>query len=165
MIDDRIEEGCSEEEAVADIGPVCDVAVQIIKEIPLAKIAKERIKPKRRLKAWEALLLVLGSPIWLSLLISAFAVILSLYVVLWSVMVIAMWSVFISVAVCAPGCVILGVIHSFSVGIFSGLAMIGVGIFCGGLAIFLFIGSKATAKSCLWLTGKTVFGIKNLILN
>ena len=40
MIDDRIEDGLTEEEAVKDIGTVEEVAKQIINEIPLFKIIK-----------------------------------------------------------------------------------------------------------------------------
>ena len=77
MIEDRIEEGVSEEEAVAQIGTVDEIAEQIIADIPLTKIAKEKIKPKRHIKAWEFVLLILGSPLWLSVLIAIFAVIFS----------------------------------------------------------------------------------------
>lgn len=63
MIDDRMEEGLSEEEAVAAIGEVSEIARQAVADTPLAKIAKERIRPKRRLKTWEIVLLALGSPI------------------------------------------------------------------------------------------------------
>ena len=45
MIEDRMEEGFSEE-AVSAIGSVEDIVRQSIADIPLAKIAKERIRPK-----------------------------------------------------------------------------------------------------------------------
>ena len=54
MIDDRTEEGLSEEEAVSGIGPVDTIISQSIADTPLAKIAKERISPKRRLKTFGA---------------------------------------------------------------------------------------------------------------
>ena len=73
MIDDRAEEGLSEEQAVSAVGDVEEIVRQVIADTPLAKIAKERIKPKRRLKAWEITLLAIGSPIWLSLGIAAAA--------------------------------------------------------------------------------------------
>ena len=101
MIEDRIEEGLSEEEAISEIGSVGEIAAQTIADTPLAKIAKERIRTKGRLKAWEIVLLVLGSPIWLSLGIAAAAVILALYVSLWSVIV-SLWAVFGSLAVWPP---------------------------------------------------------------
>ena len=80
MIDDRMEEGLSEEEAVEAIGPVDRVINEIIAQTPLTKIVKERIKPKRSLRAWEILLLILGFPLWFPLMIVAFVLILVFYV-------------------------------------------------------------------------------------
>ena len=40
MIEDRMEEGISEEEAVAAIGPIDEIAEQIIADIPLAKMQR-----------------------------------------------------------------------------------------------------------------------------
>lgn len=98
MIDDRIEEGLAEEEAVSAIGTVDEVAGQIVAETPLTKLVKERVKSKRTLRAWEIVLLVLGSPIWLSVLIAVFAVIFAVYVVIWSV-IISLWAILASLAV------------------------------------------------------------------
>ena len=84
MIEDRMEEGLSEEEAVAAIGSIDEIASQIVDDIPLSKIAKEKIKPKRRLRAWEIVLLAVGSPLWLILALAALIVIISLYTVIWS---------------------------------------------------------------------------------
>ena len=49
MIEDRIEEGFSEEDAVAAVGSVDEIAEQIVAQIPLSKMAMEKIKPKRKL--------------------------------------------------------------------------------------------------------------------
>ncbi len=159
MIDDRIEEGLSEEEAVSDIGQVGDIVSQIVADIPLTKIAKERIKPKRRLKAREIILLALGSPIWLSLGIAALAVIFSLYVSLWSV-VVSVWAVFVSVAVVAPCSVAVGIGYVLMGNALTGGIMIGGGIFCSGLAIFAYVGCKAATYGTLQLGKKIAFGIK-----
>ena len=102
MIEDRMEEGLSEAEAVSAIGSVDEIVTQTIADIPLAKIAKERIKPKRRLKAWEIVLLTVGSPIWFSLGIAAVSVVFALYVSLWAV-IISLWAVFGSLTLCAAG--------------------------------------------------------------
>ncbi len=67
MIEDRIEEGFTEEEAVSEIGTVNEVVSQIVSETPLSKLVKERSRPKRTLRVWEIILLLLGSPIWISL--------------------------------------------------------------------------------------------------
>ena len=159
MIDDRIEEGLSEEQAVSDVGSVDMIAQQILADVPLAKIAKERIKSKRRLRAWEIVLLILGSPIWLSLAIAAFAVILALYVVLWSVIV-SIWAIFVSLVACAVGTLALGVIFAVTRNALTGIVTIGVSIFCAGLAIFMFFGCMAATKGIILLTKKIALGIK-----
>ena len=160
MIEDRIEEGMLEEDAVAAIGNVDEIADQIISELPLVKIAKEKVKPKRRLKAWEIVLLVLGCPVWLSLLIAAFAVIFSLYVSVWAVIV-SLWAVFGAMVCCALGIIVAGGIFSFGGSSLSGIAMIGAGILCAGLAIFLFFGCQVCTKGTLLLTKKLVSQIQN----
>lgn len=163
MIDDRMEEGITEEEAVAAIGTVDEIVKQVIAETPLAKIAKERIKSKRRSRAGEIVLLVLGSPIWLSLLIAAFAIILAAYIVVWSV-VITLWSIEASFAACTLGGIVSATVFSFQGNGFTGLAMLGAGIICAGLSIFMFYGCKAATKCILLLTKKMALGIKTLFV-
>jgi len=159
MIDDRIEEGLSEEDAVADIGTVEDIAAQIIADIPLKKIAKERIRSRRRLSAIEIVLLVLGSPIWISLIVAAFAVILSVYAVLWSV-IISLWAVFVSLAASSLGGIVAGVVFSIFTSAPVGAAMVGGGILCAGLSILMFFGCRAATKGILALTKKIALGVK-----
>lgn len=163
MVDDRIEEGITEEEAVAAVGTVDEIVKQVVAEMPLAKIAKERIKSKRRLRAGEIVLLALGSPLWLSLVIAAFAVILSLYASLWSV-VISLWAVFGSLIGCAFGGVVAGVVFACSGNALSGIAMLAAGIVCAGLSIFMFYGCKAVTDSTLILTKKMAIWTKNCFI-
>lgn len=160
MIDDQMEEGRSEIEAVAALGPSEEIAAQIVAETPLIKIAKERIRPKRRLKTGEIVLLALGSPIWLSLSIAALAVVLSLYVVLWSV-VASLWAVFGAVAACFVGGVLACVIFAVGGSTASGMAMLAAGIVCAGLSIFMFYGCKAATDGALTLTKKLAIWLKN----
>ncbi len=163
LIDDMLEEGCTEDEIFLKIGSVDEIAAQIITETPLARIAKEKIKPKRRIKAWEIVLLVLGSPIWLSLGFAAIAVIFSLYVVLWSV-IISLWAIFVSVAACAIGGIVASIILIIRSQFITGMALIGATLFCAGLAIFLFYGCKAAASGIIILTKKIALGIKKCFI-
>ena len=151
MLDDQMEEGLSEEEAVAAVGPVEEIVRQIIADTPLAKLAKERIRPRRRLKAWEIVLLVLGSPVWLTLGLAAVIVIFALYVVLWSVSV-SLWAVFAALSAGSIGGVLacVGSVTGRVGG--SGLAILAAGMVCAGLAIFLFFGCRAATKGILALT-------------
>lgn len=163
MIDDRMEDGLSEEDAVSEIGNVDEIISQIITDIPLAKLVKEKIKPKRTLSAWEIVLLTLGCPIWLSLLLATVAVIFSVYIVLWSA-VVCLWS--IEAALLASS--LVGIL-SVTVFVFKGngpaeLAMLGIGIACAGLSIFLFFGCKSVTKGILLLTKKIALGIKSLFV-
>ena len=159
MIEDRMEEGLSEEEAVAAVGSIDEIVSQIVAETPLIKVAKEKIKSKRKLRAWEIVLLVLGSPIWLALLIAVFAVVISLYAVIWSV-VGAFWSVFGAFCGVAIGGVTGGALFIALGKIPVGIAIIGAGVTLAGLAIFAFFGCLAATKGVVWLTKKAALGIK-----
>lgn len=163
MIDDRMEDGLTEDEAVAGIGTVNEVVSQIAAEIPLSKLVKERVRPKRALRVWEIVLLALGSPIWFPLLIAALSVFLAVYVVIWSV-VVSLWAVEASLAGCALGGTVSGAVSMFRGGGPAWLALLGAGILCAGASIFLFFGCKETTRGIFLLTKKLVLGVKSLFL-
>ncbi|MBR6557584.1 MAG: DUF1700 domain-containing protein [Clostridia bacterium] len=163
MIDDRIEDGLSEDEAVSAIGNIDDIVSQIISEIPLTTIVKEKIKPKKQLRIWEIIFLAVSSPIWLSLIISAISVILSLYISLWSV-IISLWAVFISVCASIIGIIASGILHIMSSNYLAGVALGNVGVVCTGLSIFIYFGCRAATKGTLYLTKKLALGIKNCFI-
>lgn len=163
MIDDRIEDGLSEEQAVLAVGTAKEIIAQTVAEIPLAKIAKERIKSNRRFKAWEIVLLALGSPIWLSLGIALVAVILSVYVSLWSV-IISLWAAFVSLVASSFGGVMAGILFSIKDNLLTGIAVCGASIVCLGFSIFMFYGCKAASKGILILTKKIAILIKNCFI-
>ena len=160
MVDDRIEEGFSEEQAVSEIGSVDKIVEQILAETPFVKIVKEKVRPKRRLQAWEIVLLAVGSPIWISLAIAVFAVVLSVYVSIWSV-IISLWAAWGSVVGCSVGGAVGGLIFVTVDYTWAGVALFGASVACGGLAIFLFFGCKMATKGILLLTKKMALGIKS----
>ena len=164
MIDNRTEEGLSEEEAISAIGSVDDIAEQIISETPLAKTAKEGIKPKRRFKTWEIVLLALGSPIWLALGISAIAIVFSLYISLWAI-VISLWAVFASLAAYALGSISASIVFAFKGEKLTALTVSAAGIICAGLSIFIFFGCKSATKGIMKLTKKIALHIKKSFIN
>ena len=163
MIEDQMEEGLSEEEAVLAVGSVEEIVAQVVAETPLAKIAKERINPKRRLTAGEIVLIVLGSPIWFSLIVAAFVVILALYVSLWAV-IISLWTVFISFAACSIACVLACVVHIMGGHSASSAAMLAAGFICAGLSICMLYGCRMSTKIVLIFTKKLVIWIKNFFI-
>ena len=159
MIDDRIEEGLTEDEAVSSVGSIDEIASQIISDIPLLKIAKERMKPKRRLKAWEIVLLAVGSPIWASLAIATVAVIVSLYASLWAI-VVSLWAAFASLVGGGIGGILTGIVFALVSYSPSGLAVIAAGLVCTGLSVFLFFGCKAATVGTARLAKIIVLSIK-----
>lgn len=163
MIDDRIEDGLSEQEAVVAIGDPQEIAKQILSDISITKLVKQKIKPKRRLSVLEIALLILGSPIWLSLLIAAIAIVLSLYVSLWSV-IISLYAVAISVAACSIAGVACFAIYMIAGRLAEGAFMLGVGLVCIGLAILMFFAFNQIAKGLLWASKKIWFLIKSCFI-
>ena len=164
MIDDRMEDGLSEAEAVEEIGPVDEIVSQIIAETPLTKLVKEKIRPRGKTNAWIIVLLVLGFPLWFPLLAAAFAVMLSLYIVLWA-LVLSLWAIFVSLVVCALAGPAAGLVNAFKGEVLTGLALIGAGLTCAGLAIFLFFGCVAATKGVARLTGKMLLALKMSFIN
>ena len=162
MIDDRVEDGLSEEEAVAAIGSADAIVAQIIADTPIAKLVKHKIVP-RRLSTLAVVLIAFGFPIWFSLLIAAVAVVFSLYVTLWAV-VVSLWSVFVALVGSAFGCLVGGVFFLCMGKTFSGLAAIAAALVCVGLSIFAFYGCKAASKGVVLLTKKMGLAIKKACL-
>ena len=163
MIDDRIEEGCTEEDAVAQLGSVEQVASQIINEIPLVKIVKEKIKTPRQIKGWEILLLAVGFPLWFPLLIAAFSVAIALTAVLFSLIVV-LWAVFASLVAAAGGGVVGGFVLVCMGNPSTGLLMIGAGAFCAGLSILTFYGTLEATKGMGLFVKKSVLAVKKLFI-
>lgn len=104
-------------------------------------------------------MIVVGSPVWISLLIAAFAIILSLYVSVWSI-IISLWAVFVAVIVSSFGGVASGMIFVVTGNAFTGGAAVGVGLICAGTAVFLFFGCKAATKGILLLTERMALSVK-----
>ena len=163
MIDDRIEEGIPEAEAVADIGTVDQVFAQIVAEMPLSALVRERAKPNHRLGTREIVLLVLGAPIWISLLVAAFAVVLSVYASLWAA-VISFWTVPVSLAAGALGGVLGAPLFWWGGNPYGGLSMLGAGLFCAGLTVFAHYACKAITRAVAILTKHLTIGIKRLLV-
>ena len=159
MIDDRMEDGLTEEEAVAGVGTVDSIVEQIMSEIPLSKLVREKVRSKRSLRVWEIILLVLGSPVWLPILVSVLAIVLSVYVIIWAVAV-CIYAACFSMAAGA-----VGAIAGLFISLFKGapavaLFSLGVAAVCAGLAILLLYVSVWVTKLILKMTKRIILGIK-----
>ena len=160
MINDRIEDGLSEEEAVAQVGTPEEIANQILSEIPLSALVKEKVRPKRALRVWEIILLILGFPLWFPLLLSAFIIILAFYIVIWS-LVISLFAIDLSLGFASIAALVMAIIYLFQGKISSAVLMLGASAICAGLTVLLFIGCIAAAKGMCVVTKKSILGIKS----
>lgn len=160
MIDDRMEDGLSEEEAVAAMGPVKEICAQILAETPLSRLVKEAVRPKRKLRVWEIVLLVLGSPVWVPLVAAAVIVVVSVYLSVWAVLL-SLYAADLAVAVTglAGGVALVQMLMAGRTA--EGILFLGGGLVCLGLAILLFFGFNQVTKGLVWVTKRALLALKN----
>jgi len=143
MIDDRVEEGLSEEEVIEGFGGIDNVVRQIASESNLFSIVKEKIKPNKSPNALLIVLLVLGFPLWFPLLLTGFVLLLVAYLLLW-VLVIVTYSVEIA-AVGSSFIVILKMMNDgFNIG-YAGMLMLSIGLSLSFLYV-CYLATKASFK-------------------
>ena len=164
MIDDKIEDGISEEKAVIEIGSIDEISSQIIKEVPLRKIVKEKIRFKKKRKVFESVLLIVGSPVWVPILIAILVVAISLYLTVWVVLG-CFYVTSISMFISAIGGFIMAVAQMISGNYPTGVLFIGAALFLIGLGILMILATRLVAKGFLILTQKTVKSLKQLLIN
>lgn len=129
MIEDRMEEGLLEEEAVADMGSIEEIAEPILPK-----------SSKRKMKTWEIVLLILGFPVWFPLLVAAGAVVISI--------IASIYAVDVSLAISCLGGVLCTVVYLIQCNWAGAAFLFGCGLVCGGLAILCFMGSNKLMKVC-----------------
>ena len=89
-ISDRMEDGLSEAEALAGLGPVNEIAAQIAAESPPIPRAIARANTGSR--TLNIVLLAVFSPIWIPVVLALAAAALAVYVAIWAVIA-ALWAV------------------------------------------------------------------------
>lgn len=152
MIDDRMEDGLSEAEAIAAIGSLDEITTQILDETPMTALVKEKLRPKKKLQTWQLVLIWVGCPIWASLLLSAASVVFSVYVAIWSVLIALFASTFAVAAtavVSIPAAILFLFVGNPPI---SALLLFSCGLILAGLSIFMTIGCQYLSKGILWVS-------------
>lgn len=157
IIDDAVENGENEEEAVARIGSVEETAQKIINETPLAKLVKENVK-KHKWSALEIVLIIVSSPIWVPLAAAVISVGLSLYCALWAIAA----SFFAAFAGLLLGGFVLAAAAFFMAASNMPKAMVsfGMGLASMGISAFVFWISVIYVKLIVRMTVGIIRGIK-----
>ena len=58
ILDDYMDEGLSEDAAVDKIGGIDKIVNEILNTTPLIKLAKEKLKPKKKISSWILILII-----------------------------------------------------------------------------------------------------------
>ena len=146
LIDDRIEDGQNEEEAVSGLGDPESVAREIMgeeeEETPVSTGTGRRV--------WVIVLLVLGFPLWGSLLLTGLCLLLTLYILLFVPVI-----VLVGLALGFLAAALLGMVGTpflvLDVGILSGglpagLFQLGMAVALLGLSVLSAVGLYYTTK-------------------
>ena len=143
MLDDRIEDGMTPEQAVASIGTPEEIAARILHDCP----------PKRRanLRPWIIVMLAVGAPLWLVLFLAAAIVALALGILLWVVVAVC-WVVFAALLLSAFAAVNAGIGMAIFGRFPTGVVMVGAGLICAGVAILVFYLCKLFTKGACRLS-------------
>lgn len=159
MIDDRIEEGLTEEEAVSAMGDIEEIAAQILMDTPLPRLVRAKLRPSRTLRTWEIILLILGSPVWLPLLLAAAIVVLAVYIVIWSVVVV-LYAVELSLAATTVASIFGAILLAVTAQGIQALLFVGMGLICAGTALLFFFVCKVTTIALAKLTRNIARAVK-----
>lgn len=174
MIDDRMEDGMDEESAVEALGSIDAIVEEVCAGIGAEADTEEKgdtpvAKPKKKSAAWKIVLIILGSPLWITLIAAAVIIVLSIYVtvlsVLWGLAV-SLIAVTASFLVAGPAALLVSAIHFFTSGLSAGLTYAGAGLVLVGLGLFLIRPTAAYTKLSARITVrilnlKRYFGRKN----
>ena len=159
--DDRIEDGMSEQEAVAALGSVPAIAAQNVAETP--PIPKAIAKANTGSRTLNIVLLAILSPIWVTLALALACMVLAIYLAIWSV-VVALWAVVLTLLLCAP-IGVFGLAWCAATGFpLSGIWVFGCGLAGAGLGLFSWFGVLAASKGLVNLTHSFARWVKGLFI-
>lgn len=172
MIDDRMEDGMDEESAVEALGTIDSIVEEVCAGIGAEEenVKKEStVKPSKKSSVWKLVLLILGSPLWITLIAAAVIIVIAIYItvlsVLWGLAV-SLIAVTASFLIAGPAGLLVSAIHFFTSGLSAGLTYAGAGLVLVGLGLFLIRPTAAYTKLSARITVrilnlKRYFGRKN----
>jgi len=152
LLDDMMEEGMTEAEATAKLGSPNQIAQSILQEMPLGKLVSTRMKPRSGWTPLAIVLAVVGSPVWVPLLLAGAAVVLVLFVSIW-----ALGFAAVAVVIALAVAVVAAPIIAIRVAVLTlplGLMLLGAGLVLLGLCV---LGGLMAVELCKLLWQLTVW--------
>lgn len=166
MIGDRMEDGMSEEEATAALGPIEDIVASVMQDMSFSVLLSTGVKSSRRRaqnKSLWTVLAIVGSPFWVPLLLAGIVLLFALYLVLFAV-ILSLFAVLLATAVACVGGILGGVMTALTQSVPVALCIFGMSLVCGGLFLLLFQPICTAAKACIALFRWMLKKIKGLFV-
>ena len=145
-IDDRIEEGMSEEEAVCAMGPVESAAENILGELPVVPRAVAKTRRKSPALLW--VLVIAGSPLWIPLAFAFLLAVASVYLCIWLVAAVCMFA--LPFGLYLAWCGVMTGTFAFA------LAQAGLGCVLGGVGLLVFNAAFSASRALAVLSQKWI---------
>ncbi len=162
-IEDRMEDGMSEEEAVASMESPEEAAEAILMDQSLPTLVKVRVKNRRKISALELILLVLGFPLWFPLLLTALILGFTFLLVAW-VLVLVPAAVCLALGVSGVGVLFGGAVSITKIALPAILMAPGTALILIGLAILFGFVLVWSVKLAAKLSKGFVRGLKALLI-
>ncbi len=135
MLLDRMEEGMTEEQAVAGMEPMHVIAARVKAEV------RESTPPRPKATSFTKTLVVLGFPVWFPLLALVIGLMVVALILGW-VLVLVMWALCLGLFSGGMAALIGQISGAYQSGL-PAVGQIGLGMAAMGLSVFLFYGAKA----------------------
>ncbi len=167
-IDDKIEDGIPEDVAIKSFGNLDNIVNNIEYELPIALVVKDKFQKKTSKNSKTkniiiTILLILGFPIWGSLLLAGASVVLSIYFTAW-IVIIFLLGIYLVCAIGGFSEIIFGMISIFTFSPLVGIAYIGAGLVISGIVICLYNPTVWILKKWLYINILPFKKLKQLII-
>ena len=152
IIEDYLEDGFSEKEAITKMGSIDEIVETILDE---SGQVNENLRKKN---PFVLFLLIIGAPLWGSILLSILLFLFSGLIIVWCgpfILGCLSFAGFVTGAVSLMGL-------TFNTGVYYIVTQLGVGIFALGLGLFLLISTMYVAKHVSFLSKKFIEILSNL---
>ncbi len=155
MIDDRVEDGMAEEDAVAEMVSVEEAVAQILRDKPAEEIKENKAKAHKNKKEIFIIVAILSAPVVLPVVFSLAVALLTVLILLYSVPV----ALIAGGLGCIVKAVALAVVEAAAT---EAVLYFGVGLSLSGISILLFIAAHYFAKLVKFLCKKSVAFVKGI---
>lgn len=162
IIDDRVEDGMTEEEAVESLEEIDKIVEQIMYDTPLPMLMKSKMKRDKKLATWQLVLIIAGFPIWFPLLMTACALVFTIYLVIW-ILIICLFAVVFTLGLSGLAALVTSPVTLLT-NTPAFLAQSGIGLFAMGACLLLFYPTVLLSKKLVRLTVWVSKKIKSIFI-